>query len=172
MPSATEAFVNHAATPEGDTNVVHFRPLRRRYQMRTHSGIQLNVTSMVDMALLLLKFFIITTTFSRLEATLSARMPNESAALATPLPIQPVLITLAPAGPSDDLCTIRIETVSQTASDFEHLHGLLVQLQQRVGFDAETPVIVRGDADVAWDHVVNAWNAAYRAGYKKVAVAE
>lgn len=155
-----------------DPDVIHFRPLRTRYQTRGRAGIALNVTSMVDMALLLLKFFIITTTFAQLEGTLSARMPRVSGAVSVPLPIQPIIVNVSVSEDDPQGCSIRLEGLAQPVQDFESLHHLLLQLQQRPGFDAQTPVVVRGESDVAWDHMVSAWNAALRAGYQTVAFAE
>lgn len=140
--------------------------------MRVRTPISLNVTSMVDMALLLLKFFIITTTFAQIEGTLSARMPRVSGAAAVPLPIRPIIINLLISEEDPLGCAIRLEGLSMPIEDAESLYQTLLQLQQRPGFDAQTPVVVRGESDVLWDHMVHAWNAALRAGYQTVAFAE
>lgn len=169
-PHDIHAFAGQTSASDADT--VHFRPLRTRYQTRGKGGITLNVTSMVDMALLLLKFFIITTTFAQLEGTLSARMPRVSGAASVPLPIQPVVVNVSVSEDDPQACSLRLEGLAQPVQDFESLYQLLLQLQQRPGFDVQTPVVVRGESDVAWDHMVNAWNTALRAGYQTVAFAE
>ncbi len=36
------------------------------------------------------------------------------------------------------------------------------------GFDADTPIHLLPGDNVAWDHVVNAYNAGYAAGYDEI----
>ena len=47
-----------------------------------------------------------------------------------------------------------------------------MEIQKLPGFDTETPVVIRADDDVQWDHVVNAWNAAVRCEFVNVAFSD
>jgi biopolymer transport protein ExbD len=154
-----------------EDEVVHFQRLRRRLARRSRGLQGINVAPMIDMTFLLLIFFVVTTTFEKREGVLSSRMPEESA-VAAPLPIRPIVIRLSPAGVDSELSRILLEPSDQRPSNFRELHDLLIQLRQRPGFDAQTPVIVRAEAAVIWDHLVNAWNAAIRAGFQNIAFAE
>jgi len=155
------------SAPDAD-EIVHFRPSsRRRRTGRNLIGI--NIAPMIDMTFLLLIFFVVTMTFEQREGMLSSRMPNESAP-AVPLPIKPIIIGLESAS-AEDPCAITLQPANQRVPDFAQLFAMLVQLSGRPGFDVDTPVVIRGEPDTAWQHVVNAWNAAVRAGYTKVAIA-
>ncbi|MCG3131395.1 MAG: hypothetical protein FLDDKLPJ_02186 [Phycisphaerae bacterium] len=160
-----------ALPEEGGREVVHFDRLRRRLSRRSRGLSGVNVAPMIDMTFLLLIFFVVTTTFEKREGVLSTRMPAETAA-APPLPVKPVVIRLSPAGAEAELAVIAVEPTDQKPGDFRRLYEVLVELRGRPGFDDQTPVIVRAEGDVIWDHLVNAWNAAIRAGYQNIAFAE
>ena len=49
------------------------------------------------------------------------------------------------------------------------LPDFLKLIQQQPGFDEETPVVIIGENDVRWDHLVGCWNAVLRAGCKRIA---
>ena len=55
---------------------------------------------------------------------------------------------------------------------FAELHEQLASLVQDAGFDFQTPVVFVVDDEVRWDHAVNGWNAAIRAGFTKLAFAK
>ena len=46
---------------------------------------------------------------------------------------------------------------------------VLTDVVQQPGFGPDTPVVVVAEGRVPWDHVVNAWNAALRAGFVRIA---
>jgi biopolymer transport protein ExbD len=154
----------------GGDETVHFRPPGGRFRTRKReTAIQINIAPMIDMTFLLLTFFLVTTTFERAEGILASRLPTDRGQAGTPLPISPIKVRLSSLGPDEETCVIRIENVTEVPTDFEDLARLLLRIQSHPGFDDETPVIILADADVRWDHVVSAWNAAMRCAYKKIA---
>ena len=157
--------------PTGDDQTVHYRPPggRRARARKRGAPIEVNMAPMIDMSFLLLTFFLVTTTFEQAEGILASRLPTDRGQLGTPLPISPIKVRLSSLGFGEETCVIRIENVTEVPTDFQQLAQMLRQIQSRPGFDDETPVIILADADVDWDHVVNAWNAAVRCSYKKIA---
>ncbi len=134
------------------------------------STIAVNLAPMIDVTFLLLIFFLVTTTFERAEGILSSELPATDASAATPLPISPIVVRLTPDGVAG--CTILVDGLDVIPEDFAQLVDVLLSLQQQPGFDAQTPVVIVADQHVRWDHVVECWNSALRAGCKRIAFAE
>jgi hypothetical protein len=66
-------------------------------------------------------------------------------------------------------CTVTIDQFTDSPVEIGSLAGRLRQIREQVpGFDADTPVHLLADDDVAWDHVANAYNAALAAEYVKI----
>ncbi len=139
---------------------------RSRRRHRTGTVIAINLAPMIDVTFLLMIFFLVTTTFERAEGLLSSKMPKEGAA-SVALPLTPIVVRLTPTGDAGVL--IRVDQLKSTPTDFRELALLLKELQKKPGFDAKTPVVIASEREVAWDHVVNAWNAALSAGCTRVA---
>lgn len=148
------------------------RTARRRSRARSGSGITMQIAPMIDVTFLLLIFFLVTTTFERAEGLLASKLPRDSGAESVALPISPIIVRLTPTGLSDEGVSISIEQIDAEPADFNELSITLRRLQQQEGFDDETPVVLIAEDVVRWDHVVNAWNAALRAGCKRIAFAE
>ena len=138
---------------------------------RLSSPFVLNLAPMIDVTFLLLIFFLVSTTFGRPEGILSSRMPKGPDAPAVQLPISPIVVRLTPEGDGSNHCLIQIDHVRQQPAGFTELAQLIRELQQRPGFDRDTPVIIVPQQRVAWDHVVEAWNAALRGGARNLAFA-
>jgi len=152
----------------GREETVHFRPARRAARGRG-LPFAVNLAPMIDVTFLLLIFFLVTTTFERAEGILASKLPEATGAPAVPLPLSPIVVRLTQTGPGGDDYAIDIDNVQSAPRDFEQLADFLRQLQQEPGFDDQTPMIIMADPKVRWDHVVNAWNAAVRRGYKNIA---
>ena len=137
-----------------------------------HSGpfaMSVNLTPMIDVTFLLLIFFLVSTTFKRLEGLLPAELPQTRGVLdVTPLPISPIIVRLGAVEGLPDQVSIVIQHFADQPADFDALFAMLTGILERPGFDADTPVVIQANGDVAWDHVVNAWNAAVRAGYRSI----
>jgi len=124
---------------------------------------------MIDVSFLFLIFFLISTTFARPEGLLASKLPRQERARAVSLPLSPIVVRVRQAGARPEDYKIRVDHVPQAPANFNELAGILRQLQTQPGFDVDTPVVILPDGGVLWDHVVNAWNAALRAGARNVA---
>lgn len=142
---------------------------RRKRRARAHRpAFTVNLTPMIDMSFILLIFFVATTTFDRPEGVLASKLPHDSTErIGAALPISPIVIRIL-EGPTPEEFFLRTEPVSKTAATFSDLTILLREIQQLPGFDAQTPVVLIAEDGVRWDHVVNGWNAAVRAGCKNL----
>lgn len=141
---------------------VHFEAYRRR-RRRRHAPPGFNLTPMIDVTFLLLIFFLVTSSFERPEGLFASRFPRrgEGPAASAPLPISPIVIRLSRDGEG---YRIRVDHFTTVPVSFGDLAAFLKDVQGNPGFDAETPVVILPDNEVAWDHVVGSWNAAVRAG--------
>lgn len=141
----------------------------RRTRRKRGTVIAVNLAPMIDMSFLLLIFFLVTTTFERAEGLLSSRLPEDAGgAPAVALPLTPIVIRLETTGPAATPCSIRIDRFENVPQSFGELSAYLVRILQQPGFDDQTPVVIMAGDDVAWDHVVDCWNAAVRAGCRKL----
>jgi biopolymer transport protein ExbD len=160
----TQQSGNHAAADE----VVHFVPRRKRSPRET-TAMTLNLAPMVDIVFLLLIFFVTTTTFRRAEGVLPARLPRDSGvADAVALPVTPIVVHVTQTGSGPGEYELRVENFVNAPTTFTGLAAFLADIQGNPGFDDETPVVIKAPEDVVWDHVVGCWNAAVRAGYKRI----
>ncbi len=151
-----------------ESEVVHFRSRRARAP-RELTALTLNLAPMVDVVFLLLIFFITTTTFKRAEGFLPAQLPHQgSLADRVALPISPIVVRVRQTGggPTDYL--LDVENFIDRPTTFNELAGFLEELQEIPGFDEETPVVIKAGDEVQWDHVVGCWNAAVRAGCRRI----
>lgn len=132
-------------------------------------SIGVNLAPMIDVTFLLLIFFLVTTTFERAEGILASDLPEVSGAAAVPLPISPIIVRLTPTGPDHADYAIAVDGFDDVPQDVALLSEFLREVHQQPGFDEETPVVIVARPDVRWDHLVGAWNAALRAGCKRIA---
>jgi biopolymer transport protein ExbD len=142
-------------------------PGRRRRSGR--SPIVLHLAPMIDVTFLLLIFFLVSTRFGQAEGVLASQMPHQGQGQSVALPMSPLVVRIHQVGPDLDDFEILIDHFTEVPRSFGELATYLREIQAQPGFDAETPVVLMPQPDVAWDHVVNAWNAALRAGYRTVA---
>jgi len=134
----------------------------------------LNLAPMMDVMFNLLIFFLVATTFAMPEGTFLARLPKRvglSADLA--VPVVPIRVLLQAREDRTRIfvsCSASGAASSQAVpvADYEQLYGQLVQLQGGAGFDRDTPVVLASQDGVDWQDVMQAYNAAIRAGFKKI----
>ncbi len=165
----TESAVQFSATQ------VDAMRARRRSKRRRRPGLSptVNIAPMIDVSFLLLIFFLVTTTFERAEGILSSNLPKERGDRpAVSLPISPIVLRLQQTGPDHDDFSISIDRFEDAPQRFVELPQFLRGIFALPGFDEETPVVIVASNDLAWDHVVAAWNAAVRADAKRIAFAE
>ena len=116
---------------------------------REPKSMQLNLTSMIDVIFLLLVFFVVTATFTPDEGVITSKLPALEGSGAPKLPEppkRPLNIVVSTAG----------------------RHGYRLRIE---GLPQDTPVFIKPDATVRWQHVVNAFNAAISARYREVSFA-
>lgn len=154
--------------PVDEQGVVHFRA-RRKLAPRKTTPITLNLAPMVDVVFLLLIFFITTTTFKRAEGLLPSQLPTQGGQSdAVAFPITPIVVRLAQTGTTPTDYSLRIDNFVNAPSTFNELASFLEDIQSNPGFDDETPVIIQTRPEVMWELVVECWNAAVRAGYRRI----
>lgn len=141
-------------------------------EKQSERRVTVDLSPLMDIVFLLLIFFLVTTTFERAEGLLASDLPRDTGAPSVALPISPIVIRLAPSGAGADDVAISIDRFENVPQDFEALPGMLVQIHERPGFDRQTPIVIVAENNVRWDHVVNCWNAALRAGCERIAFAE
>jgi biopolymer transport protein ExbD len=135
--------------------------------------LSLNLTAMIDTVFNLLFFFMIASRFGAIEGLLSAPLPAKASAAAessAEIPRTPLRIHLLPDSGSPTRCRAVVEQLSDTPVEMAALPATLTRIRQTVpGFDdAKVPVYLIAGDDVAWDHVVNAYNAAMVAHYERI----
>jgi biopolymer transport protein ExbD len=92
-----------------------------------------------------------------------------SGAAAQAIPVTPIRLILSRVPGDEQRVRIRLENSAALPRDFADLSRVLEDLRTGgIGFDALTPIIIHAEDEVTWDHVVNAFNAAKRAGYEAV----
>jgi biopolymer transport protein ExbD len=139
---------------------------------------ELNIVPMLDVCFNLLIFFISTASFAVGEGVLPANMPvgQGVAQQDTDAPDQPIKIMLRSLGADDIAIEIEGSAVA-LGKDFNELFENLKRLQHNPEnpngiYSADDPVIIQPEGNVQWGFVVNAFNAAIRARYKKVNFAQ
>lgn len=148
-----------------------FREARRRRRKRP-TVLSLNLTAMIDTVFNLLFFFMVASRFGAIEGLLEAKLPAKAAASATPaveVPRTPIRIHLLPDADAPGKCRATIIGLEPTPLEMSALAGALSRIRTIEGFDDKhVPVYLLAGDDVAWDHVVNAYNAAMVAEYERI----
>jgi len=144
---------------------------RRRNRKKPYT-ITLNLTAMIDTIFNLLFLFIIISRFGALEGMLPAKLPvrvAKTAVAGAEVPRMPIRISLLPDPHDPSGCRVTIERFSHGSLKLNGLADALRGIRDAAnGFDRSTPVHLLARDDVAWDHVVNAYNAAMAAEFKRI----
>lgn len=154
------------------------QPRSRRRPRHPRSTGQLNMTSMIDVVFLLLVFFLLTANFVEGEGVITASFEGEGPKPwnEPPPPTNPIKIRISSVGTSG--CLLDIENHPVAPRTFSQLSKMLSDMQynSKLGrsgpFSEDTPVIIASERTVRWQHVVNAFNAAVGAGYKRVSFSD
>lgn len=148
--------------------VARRRTRRSRHRRRSTWAISLNLTPMIDIVFLLLFFFLVQSRFRAAEGMLPARLPAPAVA-SVEVPRTPIRVRFLPAADAPDTCHVTIEGFQTSPIPIEDLASALRNIQDPArGFDATTPVHLLAGDEIAWDHVVNAYNAALAARFERV----
>lgn len=178
QPDSTDAAAAQPAAVMQADQIVHHRSAGKR-RGRPKPNIQPNLSAMIDVIFLLLIYFVTTANFTPDEGVLTAKLPQGTGKTSESMspPQRPLNIVLSPAGEVE--CRISIQGYPQAPTDFAELATLLVQLQYdpdrglRSGaFKPDSPVVIKPEAGVRWQHVANAFNAAVRARYTNINFAQ
>ncbi len=131
-----------------------------RLQPKRVEDPELNLISLVDVVLLLVIFFMLSTTFVQ-EGRLRIELPEAGTVAADPS-AQPIVITITAQG------SYRVNDRALVNNQRETLHAALRQ----VASDSSTKVItIRADARATHQSVVTAMDVASRVGFSQVNIA-
>jgi len=120
----------------------------------------LNLTSLIDVVLLLLIFFMLSTRFID-ESRLQLRLPEAGAAPQAALPDAIEIEVTAQGG----------YRVNGRALADSNAATLAASVAQAAGADRNRPVIIRADARATHQSVVTAMDVAGRAGFRQLSIA-
>jgi biopolymer transport protein ExbD len=145
----------------------------RRRNRKLPYTITLNLTAMIDTIFNLLFLFILISRFGAIEGMLPAKLPVRiTQAAATPgaeVPRLPLRISLVGDPADPHRCKATIDRFNPEPLGLKDLSAALRRIRDGAsGFDRSTPVHLMARDDVAWDHVVNAYNAAMAAEFTKI----
>jgi biopolymer transport protein ExbD len=132
-----------------------------RLQARRSDDPELNLISLVDVVLLLVIFFMLSTTFVQ-DARLRVQLPQADATSFERTPGEPIVVTITAQG------SYRINERVLVNSLRETLHA---GLRQVAGENRSRPVTIRADARASHQSVVTAMDVAARLGFTQVNIA-
>ena len=121
---------------------------------------ELNMTSLIDVVLLLVIFFMLSTTFVK-EGRLRVELPEANATPAE-APLDPLVITITAQGGY----RVNERTLVNNARE-----TLRAALQKVAGSETHRPVTIRADARATHQSVVTAMDVAARLGFTQVNIA-
>ena len=131
-------------------------------QGRPREEPEVNLTSLIDVVLLLLVFFMVSTSFVR-EADLTVKLPQASAEAETVVEDTERLVLVVTAngeyrGNDRDLVNTRAETLREA-------------IRKTVGEDRDLPVVLRADGRASHQSVVTAMDVLGRMGFDRISIA-
>jgi len=155
-------------TVAGD-EAVHYVPPRKK-RPKPSVKMQPPLTPMIDVTFQLLLFFLLTFTFREAEGLIPGTLPQGDLAAAAAVDAPPIYIVVRPS-PGDTLGAVyEVRGEHMQIREAERLYQLLLGRREVAG-STRSPVVIQPRADVRWEHVVNAFNQAVRAKYKKIGFA-
>lgn len=145
----------------------------RRRNRKIPYVISLNLTPMIDTIFNLLFLFIMISRFGAVEGMLPAKLPvrvaQASASPAGEVPRIPIRIRITPEASRSASPRVTIDRFHESPLTLSGLPAALRGIRDGGnGFDRRTPVHLLARDDVAWDHVVDAYNAAMAAEFEKI----
>lgn len=131
-------------------------------QARRNSGIQLSLTSMIDVVFLLLIFFMCSTTFKGTEEVMPSPLPKSAIVpVASPQDdFEPIRIHLAMDGD-----TVQITINNAEISGFEQASAILDKLSD---VSPEAPVIISSEPTVYFKYCVRAFDLCRQADFTRL----
>lgn len=172
--------------PDDASSVIPHRRLRDRHADeggQRGPRIGLNVTAMIDVVFLLLVYFMAATNFRLGEEVYRLDLPERgTAAAADPFELddEPLVIRVATIAAAEAAgvpgYSIRIDGPYDQPDTFRSLHDFLQRRQfSETSFEGlfadDHPVVIEPTPRTRWEHAIEAFNAAARAGYTNVTLA-
>ncbi len=130
-------------------------------QTRSRDEPEINLTSLIDVVLLLLVFFMVSTSFVR-EAEINLRLPEASSDSSPQDEVESLEIAVTQTG------AYLVNTRPLVNNEAVTLRKAIVKL---VGEQRDMPVIIRADAQATHQAVVTAMDVAGRLGFVEVSIA-
>ncbi len=125
------------------------------------SGIDLNMTPMVDIVFLLIIFFLTTTSIIQLEQDLTIDLPKQSEQLkAKAPPARPVIVNVRYVPGGKAYYHVENEPMS--------LAALTSNLSRAKIRNKNQAVVIRGDRNVKWEHIAAVMGCCGKVGITKV----
>ena len=118
----------------------------------------LNLTPMIDIVFLLIIFFMVGTKFTEIEQKLEVSIPEVAGGATVVTETQQCVIAVFHDG------RVSVD------DDVREIHELEQNLNQRLSGGAELHVIIRGDAEGAFQNVANVLSACRRAGVNDLGI--
>ena len=124
--------------------------------------VQVNLAPMIDCIFLLVLFFLVTTSFIKLEQDLSINLPVQSRELKvkTP-PARPIVVNVRYLPGDRAYYHVENERMS--------LPALTINLSRARARNRDQAVVIRGDRNVKWEHIAAVMGCCAQAGITKVA---
>ena len=156
---------------EGDETV--HRVSARKKRPKPKPKMQPPLTPMIDVTFQLLLFFLLTCEFRESEGGIPGTLPAKGNIIQqvdqTPPP-DPIQIRLR-ASHDRSSASYEMTGVSVVINSPNELFEYLKARQDQLGTD-EVPIVILPNQDVPWEFVVEAFNQAVRARYKKIGFAQ
>ncbi|MCJ8330271.1 MAG: biopolymer transporter ExbD [Lentisphaeria bacterium] len=132
-----------------------------KFSREEDEDLKVNMDPMIDCVFLLIIFFLVTTSFIKLEQDLSINLPTMSKKLKVEKPPSaPIVVNVRHLPGGKAYYHVNNEKVS--------LGSLAIQLSQAKMRDKEQAVVIRGDKNVKWDQVAAVMASCSTAGITKV----
>jgi biopolymer transport protein ExbD len=132
-----------------------------RLQSRSRDEPEINVISLVDVLLVLVLFFMVSTTFLR-EADISAKLPEATTDTTQPAPDDSLEIAITASG---------AYLVNGRELVNNERRTLRAAIERLVGTERDMPVFIRADAESSHQAVVTAMDVAGQLGFVRLNIA-
>lgn len=157
--------------------IAHKRVRERHDPIRGRTRIGLSITPMIDVVFLLLIYFMAATSFKMGEGIFRLDLPERGSAWQETDPFQlddePLRIAVSSLGAQRDAYRVRLSGPYEQPLSFDDLLEFL--RSRRLSpyapgglFAPDHPIIVEGATGARWEHVVEAFSVAMRAGYTNI----
>jgi len=123
--------------------------------------LEVNLDPLIDCVFLLIIFFLVTTSFIKMEQDLSINLPVQSREMKVKKPpTRPIVVNVKYISANNVIYTVENERVT--------LAGLTVNFSRARIRNKDQAVIIRGDRRVKWEHVAAVMGCCAQAGIVKV----